>query len=87
LGADAYSGTGSTANARMSMQACLAHEMAHLQRAEMGFRRPLVPPDVHLDEAETSIHASFLKKVSRRDRQDLVEDARDRIFDWLTSWE
>lgn len=84
LGADAYSGSGSSANARMSLQACLAHELAHAQRAKMGFRRPLVPPDVHLDEAETSIHASFVQRLSRRDREDLVEDARDRLFDWLT---
>lgn len=75
LGANAYSGTGSNPNARMSMQACLAHELAHLQRAELGFRRPYVPPDVHLDEAEASIHASFNQRVSMRDREDLVEDA------------
>jgi hypothetical protein len=83
LGADVYSGSGAGANARMSMQACLAHEMAHMIRAEMGFNRPLVPPDAHLDEAETSIHASFLRPVSPRDREDLVEDARDRLIDWL----
>lgn len=83
LGANAYSGAGSSANARMSLQACLAHELAHMLRAELGFRRPFVPPDVHLDEAETSIHASFIEKLSMRDRGDLVEDARDRLFDWL----
>lgn len=82
LGADAVSGTGSTANARMSVRACLAHELAHLLRAELGFRRPFTPPDVYLDEAETSIHASFLDHVSRQDREDLVEDAHDRISDW-----
>lgn len=85
LGADAYPGTGLSANSRLSVVACLAHELAHAQRASMGFRRPLIPPDVHLDETETSIHASFLENVSRRDREDLVEDARDRLFDWLAS--
>ncbi|WP_420127028.1 hypothetical protein [Longimicrobium sp.] len=83
LGADAYAGVGASANARMSMQACLAHELAHMLRAELGFNRPFTPPDVHLDEAETSIHASFLDGVPLRDREDLVEDARDRLFDWL----
>jgi hypothetical protein len=83
LGADAVSGTGQSANARMSVRACLAHELAHVLRAEMGFTRPFAPPDAYLDEAETSIHASFLKNVSRRDREDLVEDARDRLIAWL----
>jgi hypothetical protein len=83
LGANAYSGAGASANSRMSMQACLAHELAHMLRAELGFNRPFTSPDVHLDEAETSIHASFLESVSLRDREDLVEDARDRLFDWL----
>jgi hypothetical protein len=85
LGANAYAGIGASANARMSMQACLAHELAHMLRAELGFDRPFTPPDVYLDEAETSIHASFFESVSPRDREDLVEDARDRLFDWLAS--
>lgn len=52
-------------------------------RAKLGFARPFTLPDMHLDEAETSIHASFLENVSRQDREDLVEDARDRLFAWL----
>ena len=83
LGANAYPGMGQSANARLSVFACLAHEMAHMLRAEIPFRRPFTPPDAYLDEAETSIHASFLDRVSPRDREDLVEDARDRLFDWL----
>ncbi|HEY0020921.1 MAG TPA: hypothetical protein VGC13_31760 [Longimicrobium sp.] len=83
LGADVLSGAGQSANARMSARACLAHELAHLLRAEIGFQRPLALPDAHLDEAETSVHASFLKHLSRQDREDLVEDARDRLIDWL----
>jgi hypothetical protein len=83
LGADAYPGRGQSANARLSMRACLAHELAHMLRAERGFERPLTLPDVHLDEAETSIYASFLDNMWPRDREDLVEDARDRLIDWL----
>lgn len=83
LGADAYPGTGQSANSRMSVLACLAHELAHMRRAARGFRRPLTPPDSYLDEAETSIYASFLKDVWPRDRADLIEDARDRLTDWL----
>jgi len=83
LGADAYPGTGQSANSRLSVLACLAHELAHMRRAERGFRRPVNPPDGFLDEAETSIYAAFLRYVPLRDREDLVEDARDRLFDWL----
>lgn len=83
LGADAYPGRGQSANARLSMRACLAHELAHMLRAGRRFRRPLTVPDMYLDEAETSIYASFLKNVRLRDREDLVEDARDRLIDWL----
>lgn len=83
LGADAYPGAGQSANSRMSVLACLAHELAHMRRAARGFRRPLTPPDSYLDEAETSIYASFLKEVWPHDRADLIEDARDRLIDWL----
>lgn len=83
LGADAYPGSGTSANSRLSVLACLAHELAHLRRANRGFRRPLSLPDRHLDEAETSIYASFLRNVFPRDREDLIEDARDRLVDWL----
>lgn len=83
LGANAYPGTGQSANSRLSVLACLAHELAHLLRAEIPFIRPFSPPDVYLDEAETSIQAPFHDRVSLRDREDLVEDARDRLFDWL----
>jgi hypothetical protein len=83
LGANAYPGNGQSANSRLSVVACLAHELAHMLRADMDFDRPYTPPDVYLDEAEASIHASFLPKVSQRDRFDLVEDARDRVFSWF----
>jgi hypothetical protein len=69
----------------MSVLACLAHELAHLQRRRMDFNRPFHLPDAHLDEAETSIHASFLPALSQVDREDLVEDARDRLIDWLAA--
>jgi hypothetical protein len=85
LGADAYGGTGATANARMSMLACLAHELEHVVRKEMQIERPFDPPDSFLDEAETSISASFNSRIGPQDRVDLVEDARDRLMDWLAA--
>lgn len=85
LGADAYPGVGSGANSRLSMLACLAHELAHVERFEMGYRRPLEHSDRLLDEAETSLHASFSPVLSARDREDLIEDARDRLIDWLAA--
>ena len=36
-----------------------------------------------LDEAETSLRASFTSILSPKDREDLVEDARDRLIQWL----
>jgi hypothetical protein len=36
-----------------------------------------------LDEAEASIHAAFHPVLRRNDREDLVEDARDRLITWL----
>lgn len=84
LGADSYPGDGSTANPRMSTLACLAHELAHSVRFHRGYRRPLDLPDVLVDEAETSLHASFEAVLNARDREDLVEDARDRLIHWLS---
>ena len=85
LGADAYRGVGESARARMSVLACLAHELGHLKRHQMGFNRPIELPDGFLDEAEASIHASFETRMSRGDRRDLVEDALDRLVDWLAA--
>ena len=50
LGADALPGDGVDANARLSTLACLAHEFAHVERFQMGYRRPIDLPDVLLDE-------------------------------------
>jgi hypothetical protein len=84
LGANAYPGLNAVdANARMSVLACLAHEYAHVERHALAYSRPKELPDVLLDEAETSIHASFHRVLGRRDREDLVEDARDRLMRWL----
>ncbi len=83
LGADAYPGNGPGANSRMSVLACLAHELSHVARFEQDYRRPLEMPDMLIDEAETSINASFSIALSRRDREDLIEDARDRLSGWL----
>lgn len=65
------------------MLACLAHELEHVVRSELEVDRPFDPPDAYLDEAETSIAASFNPWLTRQDRADLVEDARDRLLDWL----
>ncbi|MGI4791356.1 MAG: hypothetical protein ACRYFS_21215 [Janthinobacterium lividum] len=82
LGADAIPGIGIHARSRMSEMACLAHELSHAQRFYMGIDRPTERPDVFLDEAEASLHASFLSPISFTDRQDLVEDARLQIATW-----
>jgi hypothetical protein len=83
LGADALPGAGVDANARLSTLACLAHEFAHAERFQIGYRRPTDLPDVLLDEAETSLRAAFTSLLSSKDREDLVEDARDRLMQWL----
>src|SRR5499426_2078491 len=83
--ADALLGDGVDTNARLSTLACLAHELAHAERFQLGYHRPTDLPDVLLDEAETSLRASFTSILRRRNREDLVEDARDRLIQWLTS--
>jgi hypothetical protein len=83
LGADALPGDGVDANARLSTLACLAHELAHVERFHLSYRRPTDLPDVLLDEAETSLRASFTSILNPKDREDLVEDARDRLIQWL----
>ncbi len=84
LGADAFASMfAASANSRMSMLACLAHELAHMERFEAGYVRPYTGQGRLLDEAETSIRASFAPALSSRDRADLVEDAKDRLLDWL----
>lgn len=83
LGADVKPGGGIEANSRMSALACLAHELAHAERFEIGFQRPLELPDNLIDEAETSLHASFMPVLSSTEREDLVEDARDRLNQWF----
>jgi len=40
-------------------------------------------PDMLLDEAEASLHASFSLGLRPKNREDLVEDARDRLIEWL----
>lgn len=83
LGADAYPGEGVNGTSQMSPLACLAHELAHWERFEIGFRRPFEEPGVFLDEAETSLHASFTSILGPFDRTCLVDDARERILEWL----
>ena len=83
LGADAYPGNNSSANSRMSVLACLAHELSHMQRFDREYRRPLDMPDILIDEAETSLNASFHIALGSKDREDLIEDARDILIEWL----
>jgi hypothetical protein len=84
LGANAYPGDGSNSIGRMSPLACLAHELAHWERAETGRGRSLNPrQNYFIDEAETSLDASFTLVLSDRDRKDLVEAARDRLNQWI----
>jgi len=83
LGADAFPGEGVDANSRMSTLACLAHELAHVERFQLGYRRPTELPDVLLDEAETSLRAAFTSLHRKKNREDWVEDARDRLIQWL----
>jgi hypothetical protein len=83
LGAAVKPGGGMEANSKMSVLACLAHELAHAERFEIGFQRPIEFPDNLIDEAETSLHASFMPVLSPTEREDLVEDARDRLSQWF----
>jgi hypothetical protein len=76
LGADVYPGVGVDANSRMTVPACLAHELAHAERFALGYRRPTDLPDVLLDEAETDLRAAFRLVISPAEREALVEDAR-----------
>jgi len=85
LGADVKPGRGIEANARISIVGCLAHELAHAERFDLGFRRPVKLPDKLLDEAEASLHASFMRQLGSRDREDLIEDARDRLNQWFVA--
>lgn len=82
LGADAYPGQGTDANSIMSLLACLCHELSHAQRLQLGFHRPITDPAMNLDEAETSIHASYHPVLSIQDRKHLIQDAKKRIAIW-----
>lgn len=83
IGADVKPGSGIEANSRMSVLACLAHELAHAERYELGFQRINTLPDGLIDEAEASLHASFHPVLGAKDREDLIEDARDRLNQWF----
>ena len=82
LGADVVPGRGTEARVRMSEISCLAHELAHAERYRMGIDRTTDQPDVFLDEAETSLYASFITPLSEKERIDLVEDAQTQIAAW-----
>lgn len=84
IGADVYPATGSSisANDTMSPFACLCHEYAHAVRYHLGFRRPFNGALMHLDEAETSIHASYEPALYPSDRITLIDDASERLAKW-----
>lgn len=42
-------------------------------------------PDVLIDEAETSLDAAFHTALNSKEREDLIEDARDRLTEWLAT--
>ncbi|EHK4786527.1 hypothetical protein [Vibrio parahaemolyticus] len=85
VGSDILPGVGPVgcANSLMSALACLCHELSHAHRFHMGFRRPIEGIDVNLDEAETSIHASYMPFLSPGERNHLVEDAQQRLDVWI----
>jgi hypothetical protein len=67
----------------MSTLASLAHELSHAERYRLGYHRPNDSSDVLLGEAETRLRASFTSVLRMTDREDLVDDARDRLIQWL----
>ncbi|MDM8544260.1 hypothetical protein QUF90_24545 [Desulfococcaceae bacterium HSG9] len=84
LGADVLPGENVVdVNSRMSLLACLAHEFAHAERYLSGYDRPVKSPNFLIDEAETSLHASFITVINKKDREDLREDAYFRLTEYL----
>lgn len=83
LGADVIPSKGFDSRSRMSEMACLAHEIAHAERFSFGLDRDINIPNKFRDEAEASLHASWNMALSNKDREDLVEDARDLLIEWL----
>ncbi len=67
----------------MSLLACLAHEFAHAERYLAGYERPVDSPEFLIDEAETSLHASFVTVLNKKDREDLREDAYLRLIQYF----
>ena len=63
----------------MSNVAVLAHELAHAVRHQNGFNRSVDLPDKLIDEAETSLEASFNPVLEVNDRKALILDAKDQI--------
>ncbi len=83
LGADVIPGSSLDSRSRMSEMACLAHEMAHVERFSFGLDRDIQIPHKLCDEAEASLHASWNVILNITDRATLVEDARDLLDEWL----
>jgi len=83
LGANVIPGNGCEANCRLSMLACLAHELAHARRSRLSIQRGFDKASRLVDEAETSLSASEEVILSENDRHDLIEDAHVRIVERL----
>lgn len=87
LGADVYpsrgTALGESSRSRLSVLACLAHELAHARRFARGYRRPFDRLSYLVEEAQTSLDASFELLLYAQDRRDLVEDAHDQTAAWL----
>ncbi|WP_420126408.1 hypothetical protein [Longimicrobium sp.] len=87
LGADVYPSHrvtfGNSARSRMSVLACLAHELAHAHRFNRGYIRPFDRMSYLIEEAQASLDASFELILDSQDRLDLVEDAHDQTAAWL----
>jgi hypothetical protein len=83
LGADVYENPHasdvSPVRDRMSNVAVLAHEMAHAKRHRKEYNRSIDMPDMLIDEAETSLEASFNPNIAAKDKRDLIEDAKNQL--------
>jgi len=64
----------------------LAHELAHARRFAKGYRRPFDLLSYLIEEAQTSLDASFELLLEDQDRRDLVEDANDQTAEWLNQF-
>jgi hypothetical protein len=83
LGANILPGANpQTMRDRLTLQASLAHEFAHLDRHELGVVRSASGPEYDLEEGEASAHASTYSILEQSDKCDLVFDASECFREW-----